>query len=152
MAEVKAAADVKPKKLQRGTPEGDKLVRVRCMRVVDYGTTPALTKRYEIGEELTIPMWRFTDWHNPETITSAKGEVMSFRGSFELADRPKPIDMNVPQHSEDMQQLIAQNEELRKRLAAVDAHEAAKNMPDEVIVIPDSAEGYTGKSKRKQEI
>lgn len=147
-----AKAEVKPQKLEKGTPEGDKLIRVRCMRVVDYGTTPALTKRYEVGEELTIPMWRFTDWHNPETVVTKSGGTLQFRGSFERADRPKPIDSNVPQHSEDMQQLIAQNEELRRRLAAVDAHEIAKNAPDEVIVIPDSPESYSGKRGRKQEI
>jgi hypothetical protein len=147
MAQAKAATkteEPKPKqKLQKGTPEGDKLIRVRCMRVVDYGPTPALTRRYEVGEELTIPMHRFTDWHTPEVVVGKNGESMSFRGSFERADMPKPIDDNVAKHSEVTQELIAQNEELRKRLAAIEGKSA---LPDEIQVIPDNPNA-TGKKE-----
>jgi len=145
-----AKAEVKPKKLQKGTPEGDKLIRVRCMRRLTYGPSPKLERVYEVGEELTIPMWRFTDWHNPEVITTPKGEQMTFRGSFERADLPKPIDPNVPQHSEDMQEVLKQNEELRRRLAAYDNHETFKAMPDEVQVIPDSPESFDSKKRGKK--
>lgn len=160
MADVKAA-EVKPKKYERGTPEGEKLIRVRWMRNGTYGPSPKLQRLYRgpcedfpDGEECTIPMWRFTDYDVSEVVTGKNGEQMTFVGSHRRADMPKPIDDNVAKHSEEMQDVMAQNEELRRRLAAYDAHETLKAMPDEVIVIPDSPESFSGPKKRgkKEEI
>lgn len=128
-----------PKKgLKPGTPEGDKLVRVRAMRPVSYGPTAKLQRLYEEGEELVIPCWRFTDFHEAEIIRG-----ITFRGSFELADRPKPISDNVGQHPEDMQELIAQNEDYAKRIADLEAKLGAA--PEPLVTVDQ-------KRKRNQEI
>ena len=140
MADVQAA----PKKLVKGTPEGDKLLRVRCMRRVSWGPSPALTRNYEIGEELTIPAWRFTDYWTPDTVVASNGGSMSFRGSFEMADRPKPVEENVAQHSEVMQDVLKQNDELRERIAKLEAAGAA--VP---LVVVDEKQG---KRSKKDEI
>ena len=141
-----ADAQVASKKLLKGTPEGDKLVRVRWMRPGDYGPSPALIRRYAEGEECVIPMWRFTDFHNPETIITSNGGSMTFRGSHEMADRPKPVDANVPQHSEVMQDVLKENEDLRSRIAKL---EAAAGKPVEPLVVVDEK---SGKRSKKEEI
>lgn len=118
------ARQIEPKKgVKKGTPEGDRLIRVRAMKPCTYGTTPAYEKRYEVGEELTIPAWRYTSYHHPEEIKNAKGEVvMVMRGTFEMADRERPVDDNVGKPSESMQGLLNENEELRKRLAILESN------------------------------
>lgn len=129
-----------PKKgLKPGTPEGDKLVRVRAMKPVSYGPTAKLQRLYEEGEELVIPCWRFTDFHEPEVV---KG--ITFRGSFELADRPKPVSDNVGQHPEEMSELIAQNEGYAKRIADLEAKLGAA--PEPLVTVDEPA-----KQKRKRE-
>ena len=130
-----------PKKgLKQGTPEGDKLVRVRVMKPCSYGPTPKLERLYAEGEELVIPAWRFTDYHEAEVI---KG--ITFRGTFELADRPKPVGDNVSQHPEEMQELMAQNEELKLRLAALEQKEGPA--PEPVVTVDEPAK----RGRRKNE-
>jgi hypothetical protein len=108
--------------LKRGTPEGDKLIRVRVMKPCTYGTTIDLERRYEVGEELTIPAWRFTSWHNPKVILGKDGRpVMTVRGTFELASRVRPQDDNVGKHSATQEALINENADLRKRLAILES-------------------------------
>ena len=110
------------KGVKKGTPEGDKLLRVRVMKPCTYGTSADLERRYEVGEELTIPSWRYTSWHNPEVILGKDGKpIMTVRGTFELADHPRPTDDNVGRRSDSMQGLINENEDLRKRLAILES-------------------------------
>lgn len=134
-------------KLQKGTPEGDKMVEVRCMRDVMYGPTPKLERLYlgpcdafPEGEKLTIPMWRFTDWHETEVI---KG--ITFRGSFERLDRPKPVETNVSQHPEEIQDLMVQNQEYAKRIAALEAKLGAS--PEPIVTVDEPAK----RGRRKNE-
>lgn len=114
---------VEPKKgAKKGTPDGDRMVHVRVMKPCTYGPTAQLEKRYEVGDELYIPAWRYTSYHDPEVILGKNGQpVMTVRGCFELADRPRPIEDNVGKHPEDMVGLMAQNEELRKRLSILES-------------------------------
>ena len=116
-------SQTEPKKgVKKGTPEGDRMVHVRVMKPCTYGPTAALEKRYEVGEELYIPAWRYTSYHDPEEIKGKDGKaIMTVRGCFELADRPRPIEDNVGKHPEDVRSLIEQNEEMRKRLAILES-------------------------------
>lgn len=114
---------VEPKKgVKKGTPEGDKMLQVRVMRPCTYGPTAALERRYEVGEELTIPAWRYTSWHDPEKIKDKNGkEVLTVRGSFELADRPRAAEENVGKHPENMRDLMEENEKLRQKLSILES-------------------------------
>ncbi len=134
-------------KLQKGTPEGDKMVEVRCMRDVSWGPTPRLERLYlgpcdifPEGEKLTIPMWRFTDWHETEVV---KG--ITFRGSFERLDRPKPINTNVAQHPEEVQDLMAQNQDYAKRIADLESRLGPVQEP--IVVVDEPAK----RGRRKSE-
>lgn len=95
----------------------EKMLRVRCMKEVVWGPTPKLQKLYQVGDELTIPESRFTDYHEVKMV---KG--MAFRGAFELADRPKA---EAASGNEDMQALQSQNEELRRQIAILTGNPAA---------------------------
>jgi hypothetical protein len=143
---MEASAKVK---LTKGTPEGDKMVEVRCMRDVMYGPTPKLERLYfgpcdafPEGEKLTIPMWRFTDWHETEVIRG-----ITFRGSFERLDRPKPINTNVSQHPEELRELIDQNEDYAKRIA--DLEKRLEAAPEPTVTVDEPAK-RGGKSKREE--
>lgn len=117
------ARQVEPKRdLKPGTPEGDKPIRVRVMRPCTYGQSAAFERRYEVGEELVIPAWRYTSWHEKYDIKDKEGRVIfSQRGSFELADRPRAADDNVGKPSLDTQSLLDENERLRQRLAILES-------------------------------
>ncbi len=111
-----------PKGLKKGTPEGDKMLHVRVMKPCTYGPTPALERRYEIDEELHIPAWRYSSYHNPEDIKNKDGKVvLTVRGCFELADRPRPTDDNLGKHPENMRDLMDENEKLRQKLAILES-------------------------------
>jgi hypothetical protein len=103
------------------------MIEVHCAKDVWYGPTPMLHKLYKgpcqefpNGEKLTIPMWRFTDFDTPIEIKTPRG-VMSFRGSFIRADKIRPVEDNIAKHGEDVAFLLAQNEELKRRLAEKEA-------------------------------
>lgn len=131
-------------KYEKGTAEGDALIKVRVMKPCVYGPTPKLERRYEIGEELVIPRWRFTDYHEPEVV---KG--LTFRGAFELADRPKPVDSNVGQHPEEMVELMAQNEDYAKRIAELEKR--LGDAPEPTVVVDEPGKRGPGRP-RKEEI
>src|SRR5687767_121364 len=95
----------------------EKMLRVRCMKEVVWGPTPKLQKLYQVGEELTIPESRFTDYHEVKMV---KG--MAFRGAFELADRPRA---EAQSGNEDMTALQSQNEELRRQIAILTGNPGA---------------------------
>lgn len=89
-------------------------VDVVCMREVEWGPKPSLVKRFAVGERVTIPKERFSDWNKVENV---KG--MRNRGSFMLySDWVKGAEVsNVPQSSEDVAFLLAENEALKRQLA-----------------------------------
>ena len=118
--------------LRKGTPEGDEMIRVRCMfRVRHHPGDPDLAKMYEPGDVLTIPKWRYTSFHNPPTVKNAKGQdVSGARGSFEPEAYQRPIDDGIAKHSDKMQSVLGDNEALRKRIAELEA--AAQKAAPEV--------------------
>lgn len=130
--------------LKRGTPEGEELIRVRCkVRVRHHPGDPDLAKMYEPGEELVVPKWRYTSFHNPPMVMGPKGQmVQAARGSFEPASYQQPIDDGIAKHSDKMQSVLVDNEALRKRIAEL---EAAQRVP---LVVADEPKG---KKKSKEE-
>lgn len=142
----------KPEKgAKPGTPEGDRMVRVRCMRDVIYGPTAKLERRYSgpcdefpDGEELTIPAWRFTDY---DEVDTSKG--IPFRGSFVLADKPKPVSTNVAEHPEEMQELMAQNSDYAKRIAELEKQLSGKPAPEPLVAVD---QRRSGRKQKEEEI
>jgi len=115
--------EAEPKRgLKRGTPEGDKLIRVRVMKPCTYGPSIDLEKQYNPGDVLTIPAWRYTSWNNPEEVKDKDGKIiMKARGTFEPASWFKPSDDGVSRRPENMQTVIDENEKLRQRLAILES-------------------------------
>lgn len=105
----------------KGTPEGEKMVRVRCKVRVRYGATPGLEKMYEVGEVLTIKAYQYTSYNNPPSIEGKDGKQHVIRGSFEPEDWAIQIDDNVARHTELTQTLLNENDALRKQLADIQA-------------------------------
>ncbi len=101
----------------------EKMIRVRCMKDVWWGPTPKTHKLYEVGSILDIPESRFTDFH---TLTHEGG--MQWRGAFERLDRVAPPKADEAQ--DDMQKILAQNEELRRQLSILTGNPASAVAPD----------------------
>lgn len=118
------AQQVEPKDgVKKGTPEGDRPIRVRVKKPCTYGPSIEFERRYEEGEELTIPAWRYTSWHRFYEIKDPKTGAVIYRqrGTFELADRERPVDDNVGKPSMETKSLLDENERLRQRLAILES-------------------------------
>src|SRR5690349_19754093 len=125
MSEVMSAAPVDVSTL----PD---YVDVVCMREVDWGPKPSLIRRYAVGERLTIPKTRFTDWNKTEITKGFRT-----RGSFVLYSewvkgQDASANNNVPRSSEDVAFLLAENEALKRQLAG--SPEAQRVVEPTVIV------------------